>query len=353
MRKIDIPTAVFDYFAADPVGPMWNVGRAANDPTCPIASETNEFLSRIDPQEVAEIRKSPDFRFYARVGTEEARRKRDLDREARAWIVQRVLLSAIASRRLDMLRYGPGSGLARPYDQAALAGITPDDENLVPLWEFDLGESRLVRNGHTFVICNTTVSSNSTYWLLQSCRSDDLHNCARVRLDPLMHSPVGAFYDVAYMMRVYGPPLDWDRVDRLRTTEHGRWRPDERSHESEFTDYVWNPRGDEVHFLCEEVPTVSQSRVEAARYAHAIYVPSRKAISHLDFALRIYTESEVVERHKDHVRRAGRAGWRTKVFRIDRDIPRRLFTTLCNAFFVWNHDVRRYFDEGGTSPSVA
>ena len=349
MQPTDIPTVVFNYFAADPCGPMWNLRHLVNDPDCAIASALDSFLADIDPKAVASMRSDPNFPYYAKVSGKDG----NLDRVARACIAERRLWSAISSRRIHMLRHGSGAEPSSPYDQAALADLPPDDEDLVPLRAFDLGGSRLIRNDHTFAICNTKAASNSTYWLLQSCRSEEVQRCARVRLDPLMHSPLGAFDDFEYMMLVYGRPLDWNRIDRLRNTEHGRWRPEEMSRERWFTDYVWKRRGDEVHFLCEEVPTVEQSRFEAARYAHAIYVPARKAISHLDFALRIYTESEIVERHTEHLRRAGKMGCRTKVFRIDRDLPRQLFSTLCKAFFVWNEDVSQYFDEGGTGFSAA
>ena len=111
-------------------------------------------------------------------------------------------------------------------------------------------------------------------------------------------------------------------------------------------------RGSEVHFVCEEVPTIESSACEGGRYLHAIYQPSEAVISHFDLAVRIYSHSEVIERHKQHVRHAGKVGLRKKVLRIDELVPRAAFSSVCQAFFVWNHDVRRYFEDGCTPDSA-
>jgi len=66
-------------------------------------------------------------------------------------------------------------------------------------------------------------------------------------------------------------------------------------------------------------------------------------ISHLDGALRLYTRAELQDRHSTHVRHAGKAGVREKVFRTDVPIPRETLSTIVQAFFVWNRDVASYF----------
>ena len=98
-----------------------------------------------------------------------------------------------------------------------------------------------------------------------------------------------------------------------------------------------------MHFKCEEVPTVATSTYECGRYLHSIYLPSKAAICHLDAAVRIYRKSEVVERHNQHVRYAGKAGLREKILSIDDSVSREVLSLVCQTFFVWNKDVSRYF----------
>jgi hypothetical protein len=106
---------------------------------------------------------------------------------------------------------------------------------------------------------------------------------------------------------------------------------------------VWSPRGPEVHFIAEEVPKLEDALTAGSRYVHAIYQPATKVISHLDGAIRIYTHAELQRRHRTHVRHAGKAGNREKVFRTDAAIPRETMSTIVQAFYVWNQDIAAYF----------
>ena len=291
----------------------------------------------IDADRVAVVCQDPTFQLLTPD-------KGDNDREARIWAGAEILSHAIAVRRWEVLLEDSLSDRPPPYDDPALADLTPDDEHLVPLREFEFDGSRLVRNGHAFLMLSTTGAPHSTYWLLRSCYMQGLQEHVRVRLDPFLHGPVDSFHAMDYRMLVYGRPLDWRRVDRLRHTEHGRWYPGARSHSSEFTDFAWTPRREEVHFLCEEVPAVRASISQAGRYFHAVYLPSKASIAHLDAAMRIYSNSEVVARHAKHVRHAGKVGFREKVLRIDNLVARSVLSSICQAFFVWNEDVRQYFN---------
>lgn len=341
-----IPDAVVDHFAADPIGPVLNFARAADDANSPVHSAIEEFLAGVDDDQVADAREDPNFQWFAS-------KEKNLDRQARIWVAERMLACGIASRRLEVLRQASISNPPRPYDEPALADLTPDDEHLVPLREFEYDGSRLIRNGHAFLLLCTTDAPNSAYWLLQSCYSEELYEHARVRLDPFLHGPAHSFRAPAYRMLVYGRPLNWHRLENLQESEHGRWSPGVLSHASEFTDFVWKPRGSEAHFVCEEVPTIGRSSYEGGRYFHAVYEQSEAAISHLDAAVRIYGRSEVAERHNTHVRQAGKVGLRRKVLRTDRHVSRSVLSLLCQAFFVWNEDVRRYFEAGCVEPQPA
>ena len=194
---------------------------------------------------------------------------------------------------------------------------------------------------------STTPAPNSTYWLLGACHSEGMRDHAKVRLDPLLHGPASEFDASRYAMLVYGQPLDWDRIEDLFETEHGRWRPDSLNGRSHCTEYAWDPRDSEVTFVCEEVPMVEAATCVPGRYLHAIYLPAEAAICHLDAAVRIYSNSEISKRHTQHVRNAGKIGFREKVLRIDDLVSREALSSVCQAFFVWNEDVRRYFGQAG------
>lgn len=81
-------------------------------------------------------------------------------------------------------------------------------------------------------------------------------------------------------------------------------------------------------------------RFEPTRYLHAIYDPEMEAITHLDGALRIYTAPQLEGRlAAGHLRKAGKAGVRRKIFRTDEPVGRDAFSLVAQAFFVWNDGV--------------
>jgi len=71
----------------------------------------------------------------------------------------------------------------------------------------------------------------------------------------------------------------------------------------------------------------------------------KRSIIHFDDAWRIYTALQLEERRKRHLRYAGKAGVRTKVFRIDQPLDLEAFSLIAQAFFVWNRDLATYFSK--------
>ena len=263
----------------------------------------------------------------------------DRDRAARTWIAERLVDEGISRLRFATLREDSTQPRPRPYEAQPLADLPVDTDGLVSLSHFSFDGSRLLRNGHAFLPLSTTGAANSTYWLLNVIYEEGLADVTRIRLDPFLTGPAEDFPAVSYKMLVYGRPLDWDRVESLKQPEHGRWTPDSLSH-GQITDHAWVPRDREVHFVCEEVPkTVS----EAARYLHAIYRVESRDLVHLDGALRLYSADGLRSRLAQHVRNAGKSGERHKVFRIDEAIGRDSLSSVAQAFFIWNYDVRNYF----------
>jgi hypothetical protein len=181
--------------------------------------------------------------------------------------------------------------------------------------------------------------------VLNALYSEGIAERTSVRLDPFLFGPADTFPTLFYRMWMYGRPLDWNRISRLQQPEHGRWLPGTISHRSQFTDFSWSSRDNEVHFVCEEIPTLESVLYEPSRYLHAIYMPDAGSIGHLDGAIRLFTPEEIATRSALHVRNAGKLGWRQKIFRTDQPVPRETFSAVTQTFFVWNLDIQNYFTQ--------
>lgn len=143
-------------------------------------------------------------------------------------------------------------------------------------------------------------------------------------------------------MIVYGRAVNWDGIAKLKEPHHGRMMSDGPAERFELTEFCWDPRDDGVHFTCEALLALDRIGFEAARYLHAIYDPGTATITHLDGALRIYSAPQLEERLAvGHLRKAGKAGVRRKIFRIDEPVGRDAFSLISQAFFVWK---RRHED---------
>ena len=337
-----IPSTLLTRFAADPTvddtfeDEAWDVGS-------PVDSELEHFLASLDPDVVEETKQDKGFLFLNQQQT-------DLDRAAKISVGLRVLHDAIAMYRIKSLCDDSSSERPRPYDVSALEGLEVDSDNLVPLAEFRFNGSAIRRNGHDFQLMSTTPAPNSTYWLLLACHAEPLRGTVRVRLDPLLHGPAASFPSVRYRMLGYGnEKLDWQRIANLTKPEHGQWWPDNIDQWSARTDWVWEPRGPEIHFRCEEIPSHEEARRKPSRYLHAIYRPSANLVIHLDGAVRIYSPAELQDRHGKKLHEAGKVGLREKVFSVDAPLSREMFSVVAQTFFVWNDDVARYFREGHSS----
>lgn len=263
------------------------------------------------------------------------------DEQARQSILIGSLISLIGERRLQALS-DTGTRPA-PYSLPELADVDVDEEHLVAASEFRGVDAVLERSGRDFMMAPSVESPNASYWFLLQVAKHKLVSSTRLRLDPFMHGPTGMFPRMVYLMRVYGRSLDWDRIDNLKKPDFGRWSPHRLSSGTDFTDYAWTPRDGEVHFVCEEIPSLERVNRRGGRYLHAIYRPDLKQIVHVDGAVRIYTATELQDRLSDHVRTSGKVWKRAKLFRTDEPISRECFADLATSFFVWNYDVYEYF----------
>lgn len=336
MLKLSVPDEVFKFFASDPAGPMLELLNAVSKTDSPIFTSLDSFLKSIPQDVVMDTCHNKEFQSFWEGA-------KDIDRMARVWIGERFLADEIARRRLLLLCSQEQCLRPAPYDHEALVDITVDDEGLVPLSAFTFDGSRLLRSGHAFSIFCTTASPNSTHWLLRRLYEATPAADIRVRLDPFLFGTEQDFPAMIYKMLVYGRPLDWDRISRIREPEHGQWIPRYSFGHGQLTDFCWEPRDGELHFICEELPKDDRVHCEGARYLHAIYDPSNSDAIHLDGALRMYTPEGLNARRTLHLRNCGKCGLRRKVFRTDRPMSRDSLSAVVQAFYVWNEDVRGYF----------
>ena len=267
-----VASTLLTRFAGDPTvdetfeDEAWYVGS-------PVDSELEDFLASLDPDVLEETKEDEDFLALNQQQT-------NLDRAARIWVALRVLRDAIARYRIRSLYDDSASERPRPYDVSALEDLDVDSDNLVPLAELHFNGSGIQRNGHAFQLMSTTPAPNSTYWLLLACHTQPLRGTVRVRLDPLLHGPVASFPSVRYRMLGYGnEKLDWQRIANLTKPEHGQWRPDNIDQWSARTDWVWEPRGPEIHFRCEGNPFARRGQ-EGAKQVSACHLPSFGGFSH-------------------------------------------------------------------------
>jgi hypothetical protein len=339
-----ISEKVFNYFASNELAPLFSVKRIADDPSHEMFPDVEELLNEFDEQTIEKTLADERFRFFHSDLTGPS-----LEREARITILTRCLNEQVPQRRWRELATQSLMDRPTPYTHPAIRDLNLDSNFLVALNEFKVDGNALIRNGFYFTIVPPAPAAHSSYWFTRVLNDERIFHHARVRLDPFLLGPTTTLKHVAYKMWWYGRELDWNRIGKLTEEEHGRWLPDVlSSRDIQFTDFVWSPRQGEVHFICEELPTVEAVNVRGSRYLHAIYDLSVDTLNHLDGAVRLYKEQDLLNRYDQHVRKVGKIGERVKIFQINSAIPRDLFNGLASTYFVWNQDVIRYFSDEET-----
>lgn len=278
----------------------------------------------------------------ARAQAEVCFARTDPDNQARLYVVSARIACCIQGARIAEVAKTP-SPVAPPYGHPALAGVDVDPEGLVALSAFHVDGDALCIGDHAFFVMPPVPGSNAAYWLLEQLLRHGLGGAARVRLDPWLHGPAAELRGRFYRAAIWARPLDWDCIRRLRETEHGRWTPGKMSRRFVQTDYAWIPHADEVDFVCEELPIPEEVQIRGARHLHAVYNKRLHLLTHLDGAVRIYNGDSLAARIREHVRDAGKAGTRVKVFRTDSPVRPEVFSAIAEAFFFRNYDVARYF----------
>lgn len=334
-----IAQEVEDYFAASPIGPFLELSHVADDTDHPVSGPLRDALAAVPEDALTAVLLDDTFQAQTRHLDEMARVS-----AARERAVEIELHTRIGHRRRACLLTQHDTKRPAPYDEPELADLPVSEDCLVPLSQFVVQESVLIRNGRAYVVMPPTPFPNSSYWLTQALLSKTVLDYAWVRLDPLIRGPASEFPKLAFRMLWYGPPLLWKDIADIREERFGRWAPGPLSSAGQFTDFAWVPRDDELHLFLEEVPKPEEWDIAGSRYFHVIFSRTTQRVIHLDGANRIYQPQELTARKNQHVHRTGKVGTRIKVFRMDTPIQPNAVSSLGSNFFVWNHDVGHFFN---------
>lgn len=336
LPQTSIPPEVIADFGSSLIHVEWQLNHFLDEKPASIKDKVQALISSIPSEMVREHARDRAFRFLHQEAPDS-----EQDAEARREITGRLIAQAVNRERANLLQQANLDSRPPPYNHPSLADLPITDDHLIQLLHF-ASPRLLERGGFAFELAPTLPAFNSSYWLMKNLALDHPGLSKAIRLDPLCVQPLDAARRTEYKMWVYGVPLDWGEISTLKQEQHGRWMPGPLSTQSAFTDVVWSPRSSEVHFVCEEVPTADQAEERGARYLHSIFIPDSGHFIHTDGALRYYSPEAIAARLQTHVRKAGKAGRRVKIFLAEGDISTEVWSALVSSFFVWNSDVMQY-----------
>jgi hypothetical protein len=259
---------------------------------------------------------------------------------------QKKQISAyILSDEIDKYRFNylmELNGIPFPYDKIS-NDIEYDEHYLIPYSE-KIHSGALHVDGMSYSLMPSIQGKNSMYWTYEFLPFLCKYGRVSVRLDPFMKIATKDYSSMMYKAYMYGRELDWERINSLRGFEEVKWISCDRLFASDFTTGAfWERRKDGIHFICEEIPKEDIIDRRGSRYFHSIYDPEQEVFTHIDGAIRLFTQDEYLNRMNMHVRKCGKVGKRIKLFKIDGAVPRALWVDLIVKFFFWNTDISNYF----------
>jgi hypothetical protein len=334
----------FDYFISNYVDPTWHVFNVIDDKNHPEHSNLINDLESIENDIIEEFILDYDIDHLLDKSC-------DVEQQKRAYFYIHFLHQNSFLARIEMML--EPCTRPSPYDKPNLEEVEIDKHNLCILNQFNFDHFGIQKGDFVYKICPILDQSNSSYWMFKEIANLAKENktIIKVRLDPFIEIPINDYHPVRYRMVLFGKPLKWKRILKLRNDEFGQWLDEKPSNRYGITDYIWSPRKDEVHFTCEELPKIGFEGTRASRYFHAIINKKSGKIKHCDGAIRFYSEDELIIRSKSHLRDPDvrKIGKRIKVFQFDSptnahiEISKETLCSLAMNFFIWNYDVLRYF----------
>ena len=304
-----------------------------------------EYLRKnIEVREIEQTIKDNSFQILGKVSD-----NLDLKDQALIWIGKQRLPNIVKRYRIEYLKNSFSLSRPKPYNHPDLTDVDIDENKLIEIDKFEVKRTGEIFKANTSfrILQSIQGVNNSMYWAFNHIFNLTNHENIGIRLDPFLYSPIGGFLPPQYKMFVYGSPPEIEKIHLTNDERYVRWMPDNvNKSEVIFTDAVFQKRGDEVHFICEEIPKPEFSAFRGSRYFHSIYSLRDKSFIHIDGAIRLYEKNEIQIRTSEHVRKTGKIGKRVKLFQIDTLIPLDQWCNLAASFFVWNEDVQNFFKIG-------
>ncbi len=329
----------FDYFSKHMLDPMFELFDVLDNKNHPENKNLYNDLKSIDKNELEAFVKINPIDFLI-----DRFKNKDIGR--RAYYLINKLQQDIARVRIEKLL--DINDRPAPYNLKNLRNIHLDKNFLVPIDSFKIDNEGFEKDGFVYTLCPILNRSNSSHWIFRTILklSKEKGINFKIRLDPFKEILVKDYFLMSYKMFVYGKSLDWQKLIKLRNDEHGKWTNESNT---VITDYVWSPKDNEIHFTCEELPNLDNKEIKSSRYFHAIFDKKTGGINHCDGAIRIYSDYELNNRIKYHVKDSNvrKAGKRIKIFQFESNcngIDQDMFCQLVTSFFVWNDDIQKYFN---------
>jgi hypothetical protein len=245
-------------------------------------------------------------------------------------------------------------------DEGLVARVFPeifdhsDKDGLVPLNElepigpgvFRIGELTVFAH-HFFRRSLSRMNTLNRPFLerLQDLTNEDV--TVRIALDRDTVGLVSTYTDYEELEYWWGPKFTDDLVNiPTGITQHGAGEQDRLFHGISRSEFWWQSRKGKHIFETEElrdIPSSGEGTSYGCRYAHSIVDEETGRIDHLDGAVRVYPEDDMISRLEHNIAEAGRHTDYTKLWRLDGIIPPSSWKSLLSDYFRDNHLVGEYF----------
>ncbi|MBL0143867.1 MAG: hypothetical protein IPP91_17625 [Betaproteobacteria bacterium] len=171
---------------------------------------------------------------------------------------------------------------------------------------------------------------------------------ARIALDTDAIGLSDTYREAIELQFWWGPKFN-DNLSEIDTqiTRHAATKRDRLFHRIDRTEFWWYDQDALRAFECEEVVDGQTLGIEdadryACRYAHSMVDLVKNEPHHLDGAVRIYDDEQILRRLDLNMAEAGRHSEYVKLWRVDGRIPVPLWKALLSDYFRDNHLVSEY-----------
>jgi len=171
---------------------------------------------------------------------------------------------------------------------------------------------------------------------------------ARIALDPDAIGLADTYRQAIELQFWWGPKFS-DTLSEIDTqiTRHAATERERLYHRIDRTEFWWYDQDKLRAFECEEVVDGQTLGIEGAdryacRYAHSMVDLTKNEPHHLDGAVRIYDDEQILQRLDLNMAEAGRHSEYVKLWRVDGRIPVALWKALLSDYFRDNHLVSEY-----------